>query len=106
MTRAALQAAIIDRIVADLTPGMRAALLWLPSDGGWRYAAPPHTVFLWKIATRPVCTDDIEAQLLIQGVAEPAPNGRGWMPSRWRLNRFGKLVRARVAGAKEAADAA
>jgi antirestriction protein ArdC len=27
MTRAALQAAIIDRIVADLTPGMRAALL-------------------------------------------------------------------------------
>ncbi len=93
LSRAALQRAIVDRIVADLSPAMRAALLWLPEDGS-RRVEEPSMRGLWGVSTRTRCRN-----VYVRLTAHTLPTfdqGRE-VPRSWWLTDLGKLVRAKVA---------
>ena len=96
LSRAALQRAIVDRIVADLSPAMRAALLWLPADGTRRVRKTGRGA-LYSVRGRRIAAN-CEGILVFCGPSDqPARKGSVWPPNEWWLTDLGKLVRERVA---------
>ena len=94
LSKRMLREAVVERVLADLSPRMREALDWLPGDGSIRID-DPQPRGLWSIATRDVC-EHTEARLARQTQPPRHDSKVGWHGAGWQLTSLGIEVQRRM----------